>query len=151
MTRIKTSYAPQETAVRPALSTPVSATPSMTALTLSFGPPDIARWFTPDTIRRAQHYNRAVSDPVLSEVEIKARVQGSARQPYQVRIVFYQGNGSLQIDATCTCPVAYFCKHCVAVLVATLSRHPPISTSNAALGKFGEDDLRALLAPLPGK
>ncbi len=104
----------------------------MTALTQSFGPPDIARWFTPETIRRAQHYNRAVSDPVLSEVEIKARVQGSARQPYQVRIVFYQGNSSLQIDATCTCPVSYFCKHCVAVLVATLSRHPPLSTPNAA-------------------
>jgi len=94
----------------------------MNAPTQSYGPPDIARWFDPRTIRKAQTYGHAVRDLATHETEITALIHGTMRQPYQVHIAFFQGNGISQIDANCTCPVGRFCKHCVAVLVAALAR-----------------------------
>ncbi|MDP2832042.1 MAG: DEAD/DEAH box helicase [Pseudomonadota bacterium] len=93
----------------------------MTSPTQTFGPPDIAHWFTPNDIRKAQTYGHAVYDLNISEAEIGAWVKGTMRMPYRVQIQFFQANGRLQIDADCTCPVGRFCKHCVAVLVATLA------------------------------
>ncbi len=104
----------------------------MTALTQSYGPADIARWFDPTYIRRAQSYGHAVHDLVVHAAEITARVRGTARLPYQVRVAFFQGNGRIQIDAHCTCPVEDACKHCVAVLVAALARRGDSGQADAA-------------------
>lgn len=106
----------------------------MTSPTQSFGPTDIARWFDPHTIRKAQPYGARVRDLVVLPAEITASVQGTTRLPYAVQITFSQGNGPAQIDAQCSCPMESFCKHCVAVLVAALavrSRSEPAKTPTA--------------------
>ncbi|MDO9225102.1 MAG: DEAD/DEAH box helicase [Pseudomonadota bacterium] len=97
----------------------------MTSPTQNYGPTDIARWFDPHTIRKAQTYGHRVRDLLVQSAEIIAQVQGRVRLPYSVHIAFYQGNGIAQIDANCTCPVGRFCKHCVAVLVAALASRSP--------------------------
>jgi len=49
---------------------------------------------------------------------IEATVTGSSAQTYQVRIELTPGtNQTIQIDARCTCPVHYHCKHAAAALI----------------------------------
>ena len=103
----------------------------MISPTQGYGPPDIAHWFNPQDIRKAQPYGHAVRDLVIYEAEITAQVQGTKRQPYQVRVAFFQKDGHAQIDADCSCPVGRFCKHCVAVLVAALARRSQGPTAMA--------------------
>src|SRR6201999_3889134 len=67
------------------------------------------------------HYMKAVSDIAWRNDEgiVTARVQGTAPEPYTVRIGFVaNGTGSeAEIDGHCTCPMIYNCKHGGATLL----------------------------------
>src|SRR5215467_4623824 len=56
-------------------------------------------------------------------VQIKARVQGSRRQPYTQAIEVADINGVfLDIEGECSCPVGFNCKHVAAVLFAAIAQ-----------------------------
>jgi hypothetical protein len=56
-------------------------------------------------------------------VRIKARVQGSRRQPYAQTIEVVAINGVfLDIEGECSCPVGFNCKHVAAVLFAAIAQ-----------------------------
>src|SRR6266446_158453 len=56
-------------------------------------------------------------------VQIKARVQGSGRQPYAQTIEIADINGEfLEIEGECSCPVGFNCKHVAAVLFAAIAQ-----------------------------
>lgn len=56
-------------------------------------------------------------------VRIKARVQGSRRQPYAQTIEIADINaGFLGIEGECSCPVGFNCKHVAAVLFAVIAQ-----------------------------
>ncbi|MGO8699622.1 MAG: SNF2-related protein [Limisphaerales bacterium] len=52
-----------------------------------------------------------------SECDIFASVQGSSGSPYEVEITCGRQNGTVFLDALCTCPVVEHCKHIYAVLL----------------------------------
>ncbi|MDV7134560.1 DEAD/DEAH box helicase [Williamsia muralis] len=66
---------------------------------------------------------------------LTGRCQGTGVATYSVRVVFsHLGPGWKLADAGCTCPVGYFCKHAVALLLtfadeAATSATPPIQRS----------------------
>jgi len=63
-------------------------------------------------------------------VQIKARVQGSERQPYAQTIEIADIDGGfLDIEGECSCPVGFNCKHVAAVLFAVMAQQ-----SNASRG-----------------
>ena len=125
----------------------------MTSPTQTFSPADIARWFDPHTIRKAQSYGHAVHGLAIDEKTITAQVKGTVLQPYSVHITFYQVAGQSRIAADCTCPMVSFCKHCVAVLVATLTRRVTAIQPDTAPAPPGKailawaEETRAALRP----
>ncbi len=52
---------------------------------------------------------------------ISAYVKGSARQPYEVTMIFGEDNPDALVEADCSCPVGYGCKHGAAVLYAAMA------------------------------
>jgi uncharacterized Zn finger protein len=74
---------------------------------------------TAESFRRGQDYHRrqAVISLERDNDALEAQVQGSDREPYQVRITFDQKGIT---DAECSCPYDWggWCKHIVATLLA---------------------------------
>jgi superfamily II DNA or RNA helicase len=56
---------------------------------------------------------------------ITAFVKGSARQPYEVTIVFGDDNPDALVEVDCSCPVGFGCKHGAAVLYAAMAELSP--------------------------
>ena len=53
---------------------------------------------------------------------VTALVQGSQPAPYEVEIELHQGrNGKVAVDGTCSCPMAFNCKHVAATLLEAVS------------------------------
>lgn len=85
---------------------------------LRLGRPDVlARSFRAETLERARTYGEreieAVEITELSahQVEAKAQVWGTARQPYLVHLEASGADDVVDVDTWCTCPVTYQCKH----------------------------------------
>jgi len=76
---------------------------------------------TAESFRRGQDYHRreAVISLERDDDALEAQVQGSDREPYQVRITIDQKGIT---DAECSCPYDWggWCKHIVATLLACL-------------------------------
>jgi hypothetical protein len=78
--------------------------------------------FDPHTIAKGLDYQargRVVHSNALlhrNKVEIHATVQGSQRQPYVVEVQVHRQNNRSDIEAICTCPVGFDCKHAVAAI-----------------------------------
>jgi len=55
---------------------------------------------------------------------IEAKVQGSARRPYRVRVMLglRVRDGATIVSGSCSCPVGYNCKHVAATLFAAVQR-----------------------------
>jgi SNF2 family DNA or RNA helicase len=54
-----------------------------------------------------------------SSIQLNAKVQGSGNSQYSVEVDLWLDVGEeLSVDGHCTCPVAYMCKHVVAVMLA---------------------------------
>jgi superfamily II DNA or RNA helicase len=91
------------------------------SLTQNYTRADIIRWLGSHEVQKGTAYLNAVSHLVVTREAISAQVKGTTRQPYQVNIDFLQNtDGKLRIDANCTCPVGYECKHTAAVLLKAL-------------------------------
>lgn len=59
-----------------------------------------------------------------ASVGLQARVRGSVREPYQLRITLKKrGRGGILIDSSCNCETGFRCKHAVAVLLEVLERN----------------------------
>ncbi|WP_223871745.1 SNF2-related protein [Candidatus Dactylopiibacterium carminicum] len=86
----------------------------------SFKVDDITRWLGLPTVSKGESYVDAVSQLHVSDGEISALVQGTARRPYTVRISFRQEKRSHGVHCHCTCPVGGYCKHCAATLLRAL-------------------------------
>lgn len=81
--------------------------------------------------------------------EITARCRGSHNRNYTVHTSYACGpDGELEsIDGSCSCPVVYNCKHCVAVVATELNLAAP-GTGRPTPGRSGSRT-RALLSELP--
>ena len=116
--------------------------------------------FDPGTIRRGSAYARQRRLVGVTWDEPKRRLtgrcQGSGVSIYSMKIVFsHLGAGWKIADASCTCPVSYFCKHTVALLLdfakgAPAPAHPVLPLPHT---HDWEQKLRPLLtgAPAPAE
>ncbi|HSD37305.1 MAG TPA: DEAD/DEAH box helicase [Rhodocyclaceae bacterium] len=78
---------------------------------------DVLRWFGKAGYTKGLGYVGAVNGLQLSDSLIRASVKGTALSPYKVRIAFGPKDG---VQAICSCPVGYSCKHGAAVLLAAI-------------------------------
>jgi superfamily II DNA or RNA helicase len=86
---------------------------------------DLRRWFNSIDLAKSDAYLNAVRILQVSGGTIVATVQGTVRQPYAVHIVFERtSDGRPRMNATCSCPVGWSCKHIAAVLRVRLGRQP---------------------------
>ena len=83
--------------------------------------------FDTATLARAQDYQaqRRVGLDSVGERQVLAHCQGSQDRLYRQNILF-MGSERSRVNATCTCPVAYNCKHCAAALLELESRAAPL-------------------------
>ena len=88
----------------------------------------------------AYHRQNRVIDLVLQGDKLTASVQGTRFKPYNVEARIIDKQGKKSFVATCSCPVAFECKHIVASLLAGIDlpnniasnsqvEHAPISQS----------------------
>ncbi len=99
---------------------------------------DIARNFDQGTFARGEDYARkgkVVAVNFLFDDFIEGEVEGSGGRNYYQRIMLKQRKAGIRVEADCTCPMDYNCKHVVAVLLASLQQ-----TRHAAPGAL---DVRA--------
>ncbi len=111
---------------------------------------DIRHWVGDLEIRKAQPYRHAIRHlEKLTDTDLNAEVQGSARNPYHVDIHLSQG----QLVSLCTCPVGSRCKHVTAVLLAYLAQRgsaQPVDSPRPHVMQW-LSDLRSHLQPAPRK
>jgi hypothetical protein len=93
-------------------------------LTMNFTLDNIRRNFDPTTFARGERYAR---DGKVLEVDwtggsVRGEVSGSGVSVYQQTIRVTMGRHGAQFEGGCSCPMAYNCKHVVAVLLAGLTR-----------------------------
>ncbi len=83
---------------------------------------DLARAVGAGALSRGRSYARGGHVRCLDWLEEPTRlvgeVQGTARAPYEVTVLFTATSRGAAVSARCTCPVGVNCKHAVAVLYA---------------------------------
>jgi superfamily II DNA or RNA helicase len=87
---------------------------------------DIFRFFSRSAMDKAWAYRaqRRVAAVEINDdcTNIRARVTGSAQKPYAVDIdLRYSGDGLIDIEGECTCPMSHNCKHVAATLLEATS------------------------------
>ncbi|MDD3182336.1 MAG: DEAD/DEAH box helicase [Alphaproteobacteria bacterium] len=80
--------------------------------------------------------------------KITALVQGTARAPYQVTVNVERLHGVIEIEAECTCPVGYMCKHAVAALYEAIAQE---NRQHERIGGTGAKSVRTTAATLSPK
>lgn len=90
--------------------------------TANFDREDVIDWLGLNEVRKGEAYISQVKQLHIADDVITAQVQGTARVPYQVEVVLDDigDSSSALIEARCTCPVGYHCKHVAAVMLATI-------------------------------
>ncbi|MBI3900144.1 MAG: DEAD/DEAH box helicase [Gammaproteobacteria bacterium] len=84
---------------------------------------DVLRWLNEREVAKAQDYLVRVSELDVRPQSLHARVQGTVRRPYQVDIHFHGiERRDWRLQASCSCPVGYFCKHTAAVLLVGIAQ-----------------------------
>jgi superfamily II DNA or RNA helicase len=81
---------------------------------------DIADWVGRKEIEKGNAYLSAVIRLEIKGNEITAKVQGTHRTPYHVRIIFDK-TGTKPTRLNCSCPVGFYCKHTAAVLLKAMA------------------------------
>ena len=92
---------------------------------MKFTVADIAGNFDQATFARGEDYTRkgkVVNVRFGSDTYLEGEVTGSGRQTYYQRILLKPRKNGIRIEADCTCPMEYNCKHVVAVLLASLEQ-----------------------------
>ncbi|WP_263141768.1 DEAD/DEAH box helicase [Pseudomonas sp. RIT-PI-AD] len=92
--------------------------------------------FDERTLQRGQAYaaEGRVGLERIGHTGIQAHCRGSLERFYRQNILL-TGVGRVSVNATCSCPVAYNCKHCAAVLLHLESLSPPPDTAPAPLAE----------------
>ncbi|MDR1888413.1 MAG: DEAD/DEAH box helicase [Zoogloeaceae bacterium] len=90
----------------------------------------ILKWLGQKTLDKGEGYVGHVSGLVVTEVSIKATVQGSAFRPYHVTAQIREQRLNI---AQCSCPVGQGCKHVAAVLLRALNERDPERVSPGVL------------------
>ncbi|MEZ5626316.1 MAG: SWIM zinc finger family protein [Rhodocyclaceae bacterium] len=82
----------------------------------------LAEFFSSNALLRARSYVARVGRIEAAGNTLAASVQGTQRQPYRTTVRLERralfGEPSLEITASCTCPVGSRCKHAAALLLA---------------------------------
>lgn len=109
---------------------------------------DIVGWLGATYAGRGEHYQRQgrVSDLRRRDEGLRARCQGSQRDPYKVRIRLDDGEYA---GSSCSCPIGGGCKHVAAVLYEYVRREEPLPESAAIeerLSSLGRERLVAMMA-----
>ncbi|MDB5813977.1 MAG: SNF2-related:Helicase, C-terminal:SWIM Zn-finger [Rhodocyclales bacterium] len=86
---------------------------------------DVLRWFGKGGYAKGLDYVAMVSGLQVSDRLIRATVKGTALSPYKVRVSFNANQG---IEAICSCPVGYLCKHGAAALLAAIDARGAMAT-----------------------
>ncbi len=111
---------------------------------------DIVRWLGTNEVRKGESYISHVNHLQVTPDAITARVQGTARVPYEITLQLSETPGGLSRldDAYCTCPVGYECKHAAAVLLAALAQRdrPMINSIDSAVLAWASQAREALAA-----
>ena len=108
---------------------------------------DVTRWYSMQEIQKAKAYLNSIDDLEIQPDKITAQVKGTAAYPHRVEIFLEAGNdGNLSVDATCTCPMRWKCKHTAAVLLSVLSL-PRAPSVNRAVLEWAESFRRAAQTP----
>ncbi len=108
---------------------------------------DVIRCLSSRETQKGAAYLNAVSQLKMLPDAITAQVKGTAYQPYQVDILFFQDEAALlDIDAECTCPVGYGCKHAAAVLLEVLEKRGAAPQINPAVLQWLENFRRTVSA-----
>lgn len=112
----------------------------------------IRRLTSAQSFSRGKEYYQAgaVSDLTRRGNTLRAEVEGSSYEPYQVTITLDAGGVA---EATCTCPYDWgdYCKHIVAVLLTYVHKAHAIAEQRPVdklLAGLGQDELRELLSKL---
>ncbi|SCZ59972.1 DEAD/DEAH box helicase [Thiohalomonas denitrificans] len=102
--------------------------------------------FNPDYVHRGHRYvrDRRVLETATEERDsslvVTGRVRGSGQHLYSVHVHIDEGF----VNGTCTCPVAWNCKHVVAVLIAAARQettlNPPARADRYALPDADEEE-----------
>ncbi|MDB5802587.1 MAG: SNF2-related:Helicase, C-terminal:SWIM Zn-finger [Rhodocyclales bacterium] len=91
----------------------------------NFTKDDVLRWFGKTGYTKGLGYLAAVNGLQVSDSLIRANVKGTALSPYKVRITFGTSPG---VQATCSCPIGYMCKHGAATLLAAIEARSALAT-----------------------
>ncbi len=91
---------------------------------------DIRRSFDAATLERGRVYvERAlVLELQLEDRTIAAKVAGSGREPYDVKVQLREFGGRRSLHGLCTCPVRAQCKHAAAAALAAIPNVPSAPT-----------------------
>ena len=92
---------------------------------MKFSSDDIARNFDHGTLARGTDYARkgkVIAATFVTGDYIEGEVAGSGGRTYYQRILLKPRKAGVRIEADCTCPMNYNCKHVVAVMLAGLEQ-----------------------------
>ncbi|HRK95051.1 MAG TPA: SWIM zinc finger family protein, partial [Rhodospirillales bacterium] len=89
---------------------------------------DIRRTVSANALDKATRYQRRrlarVTAMAKDGTSIEGQVKGTQIRPYTVTVSIEPlGNGRVEIEGVCTCPVGYNCKHVAALLIESMSRN----------------------------
>jgi superfamily II DNA or RNA helicase len=98
----------------------------MTSSAYTYTKQDVTATFGTATMRKASSYMQAISQLQINPNEISAKVQGSVREPYRVRLTFSEQDGKTRLLTQCTCSVGETCKHGAALALVALQRRQAI-------------------------
>ncbi len=92
---------------------------------------DLREFFDDATISRGVsyvHQNKVISANIVEQTPVYAKligkVAGTNKQKYDVEVDI--DFGELNVDAECSCPVGYNCKHAVAVILSASAQQQPV-------------------------
>ena len=115
---------------------------------LAYTLPDIERWLGAREVDKGRAYLARVAGLDVRPGWIAARVQGTARHPYQVRVhLKNDGQAKMAMECTCSCPLGGWCKHVAATLLAALPKQV-IGGPRPELLEWLEDFRRTVKPPV---
>lgn len=117
----------------------------------------ITQWLGSHTVAKGRKYVNSVASLSWHAHTLSGKVKGSAWQPYETDVHFYDSVDGLWVESECTCPVGFDCKHAAALLLAELeklsgsiTRAAPMPSTRPELLSWLETFRMQRAAALPG-
>ncbi len=118
----------------------------MTSPAYTYTKQDVTATFGTATVRKASSYMQAISQLQINPNEIRAKVQGSVREPYRVRLTFTVQQEQTRLVAVCTCEAGGTCKHGAALALVALQRRQAIPAATPSILQW-VDSLQSQATP----